>query len=104
MSPPAKPAGGIVAPLNAARTAQRAVPTVFVADADWGVRPFLWSESQRDGCRALPLPGGEGRGEGERLIRLRNISAASFLPPGANQPKFIRENSCNSFPLVSIRG
>jgi len=32
--PAREAAGGIVAPLNAARTAQRAVPTRFVAAAD----------------------------------------------------------------------
>ena len=60
------------------------------------------------GCSMLDVPmdpWGEGRGEGERLIPLHSISAASFLPPLAmSQQKFIRENSCNSCHLVSIRG
>src|SRR5439155_1227741 len=80
--PARESAGGIIAPLNAARTAQRAVPTRFRGST---CEIFRGNLSPRRGnsqsprrekslnCerfpelkKLLPLPGGEGWGEGER--------------------------------------
>src|SRR2546429_1078966 len=60
------------------------------------------------GCSMLDVPmdpWGEGRGEGEQLIPLYSIcSAHSSRRRALRRQKFIRENSCNSCLLVSIRG
>src|SRR2546421_7792661 len=63
--PARESAGGIVAPLNAARTARRAVPTRFNA------RSFVSEKS---------LLGGEGRDEGERFFKLI-LAAGAASPP-----------------------